>query len=71
MVPGGRRAHNACSSTPSTNVVSIDDETPPPYDVSGKHINDERYTDKALPSADVSKISHSLLVRTFCHELMV
>ncbi len=39
----------------------------PPHDVSGKHINDERHIDEALPCADVSKISHPQLVRTFCH----
>ncbi len=27
--------------------------------------------DEALPCADVSKISHPQLVRTFCHELTV
>src|SRR5699024_9736597 len=36
-----------------------------------QHINDERHIDEALPCADVSKISHPQLVRTFCHELTV
>ncbi len=44
---------------------------PTTHDVSGKHINDERHIDEALPCADVSKISHPQLVRTFCHELTV
>lgn len=33
--------------------------------------NDERHINEALPCADVSKISHPQLVRTFCPELTV
>ena len=44
----------------------MDDETRHPHDISGKHINDERHINEALPCTDVSKISHPQLVRTFC-----
>ncbi|ESE01654.1 hypothetical protein HMPREF1616_03916, partial [Escherichia coli 908658] len=55
----------------STNVVSMDDDTHHPtiYPANTSMMN--ATIDEAPPCADVSKISHPQLVRTFSHELTV